>query len=66
MGKLELEGGFQQVQMAPDPIQLIAFVTPNGQYEYLKLPLGLKISPVVFQRFINSFFRDMIDDRKIN
>lgn len=62
---LDLKSGFHQVQMAPESIKLTAFVTPNGQYEYLKMPFGLKNSPAVFQRFINSIFRDMIDDRKI-
>ncbi|XP_054727437.1 uncharacterized protein LOC129237061 [Anastrepha obliqua] len=62
---LDLKSGFYQVQMAPESIKLTAFVTPNGQYEYLKMPFGLKNSPAVFQRFINNVFRDMIDDRKI-
>lgn len=51
--------------MEPESIPYTAFVTPNGQYEYLKMPFGLKNAPAVFQRFINNVFRDLIDNRTI-
>lgn len=62
---LDLKSGFHQVQMDPESVKFTAFVTPFGQYEYLKMPFGLKNAPAVFQRFINGIFRDMIDDRRI-
>lgn len=62
---LDLKSGFHQVQMSPESIAYTSFVTPNGQFEYLKMPFGLKNAPAVFQRFINNIFRDLIDDRKI-
>ena len=37
-----------------------SFVTPNGQYEFLKTPFGLCSSPAVFQRFVNSVFKELI------
>lgn len=58
---LDLKNGFHQVQMEEESIKFTAFVTPFGQYEYTKMPFGLKNGPAVFQRFINTVFRDMID-----
>lgn len=50
---LDLKNGFHQIQMADNSIPYTAFVTPTGQYEYVKMPFGLRNGPGVFQRFIN-------------
>lgn len=63
--KLDLKSGFHQVKVSKESIKYTAFVTPNGQYEYLRMPFGLKNAPAVFQRFINNIFRDFIDKRLI-
>ncbi|VEN44890.1 unnamed protein product [Callosobruchus maculatus] len=63
--KLDLKNGFHQVSMHPDSIQYTSFVTPLGQYEYLKVPFGLCNSPSVFMRFINLIFRNLIKENKI-
>lgn len=51
--------------MEPESIKYTAFVTPGGQYEYLKMPFGLKNGPAVFQRFVTNIFRDMIEEGEI-
>jgi len=57
---LDLKDGFHHVRMAEDSIKYTAFVTPFGQYEYLKMPFGLKNAPARFQRFVNEVLGDEI------
>jgi len=45
--------------------KLTTFIVPDGHYEFLRVPFGLCNSPVVFQRFINSVFRDLIQDKVV-
>lgn len=58
---LDLKSGFHQVKVNEDSIKFTSFVTPDGQWEYTKMPFGLKNAPSVFQRYINKIFRDFID-----
>lgn len=57
---LDLKSGFHHVKMAEDSIKFTSFVTPLGQFEYLRMPFGLKNAPSVFQRYINKIFKDLI------
>lgn len=58
---LDLKNGFHQLKMDEQSVKYTAFVTPNGQYEYTRMPFGLKNGPAVFQRFVTNIFRDMIE-----
>lgn len=41
-------------------VKYTSFVIPTGQYEFLRTPFGLCISPPVFQRYVNFIFRNLI------
>jgi hypothetical protein len=51
--KLDLRSGYFQVPLAPDERSKTAFTTPDGLWEFTRLPQGLKNSPSVFQRLMN-------------
>lgn len=62
---LDLKSGFHQVIMEEKSVQYTSFVTPHGQFEYVRMPFGLKNGPSVFQRFITNVFDDLIRSRDI-
>lgn len=62
---LDLKDGFHHVRVAAGSVKYTSFVTPLGQYEFLRMPFGLRNAPSVFQRYINSIFRPLIDAKKI-
>ncbi|XP_039313505.1 uncharacterized protein LOC120359576 [Solenopsis invicta] len=63
--RFDLRNGFHHVKVADGSVKYTSFVTPLGQFEFLKTPFGLMNAPRVFQRYINGIFCDLIRDNKI-
>lgn len=62
---LDLKNGFHHVRMNETSIPFTSFVTPLGQFEYLKMPFGLTNAPKVFSRFTQQIFADLIKREEI-
>ena len=44
--------------MHEDSIEWVAFTCPEGHFEWLVMPFGLKTAPAIFQRKMDRIFRD--------
>lgn len=51
---LDLYSAYYQIGLHEESIPKTAFCTPNGLWEYVKVPMGLKNSPSVWQRVIDN------------
>ncbi len=47
---LDLKSGFWQIPLSADSRSVTAFSTPTGHYEWLRCPMGLRNSPLTYQR----------------
>lgn len=57
---LDLKNGFYHISVSEESRQYTSFVTRFGQFEFLKMPFGLKTAPTRFQRFVNEVLDDLI------
>ena len=57
---IDPKNGFFHVNIAEDSRKFTSFVTPDGQFEFLKTPFGLCNSPTSFLRFVVEVFGDLV------
>ncbi len=58
---LDLAKGFHQVLIKEEDRPKTAFSTPQGHFEFIRMPFGLKNAPATFQRLMNSVLREYIN-----
>jgi hypothetical protein len=55
--KFDAKSGFFQIKLADkSSIEMTAFSCPQGHFEWLVMPFGLKNAPQIFQKWMNSIF----------
>ncbi len=57
---LDLLSGFWQIPMDDKSQEITAFSTPSGHYEWLRLPMEFRNTPLTFQRIVNTLFSTVI------
>ena len=55
----DLYSGFHHIPTTKQAQQKLAVITDFGQYTWLRMPMGAKNCPAVFQRMMDSAFRSM-------
>lgn len=58
---LDMAAGYHQVKVSVESVERTAFVTPEGQFEYLAMPFGLRNAASVYQRCINKALNSLKD-----
>ena len=53
---LDAEKAFYQIQLDEESSKLLTFNTPFGRYRYLRMPMGIKSAPEVYQRRMEQVF----------
>ncbi|UYV72181.1 K02A2.6-like [Cordylochernes scorpioides] len=59
--KIDLKDSFWQVGLTKATRRFSAFATPDGLYEFTRLPFGWKNSPPKFQRVISEILDDLLE-----
>lgn len=62
---LDLKDGFHQIKVNPDHTKYFSFATPDGQFEYVRLPFGYSEAPAEFQKRVIQILQPFIRENKI-
>jgi hypothetical protein len=56
---LDLSMGYYHLRLSEEASMMSTFMVPGGLYRYLRLPMGLNISPDIFQQHMMQLFGDL-------
>ncbi len=56
--KIDAEAGYYTFPMHPSSIEKTAFITKEGLYEFIKMPMGLVSAPATFQRNMDNILSE--------
>lgn len=62
---LDLRDGFHQIKVDSSCTKFFAFATPDGQYEYTRLPFGFSESPAEFQKRLVAILLPLIREEEV-
>lgn len=62
---LDLKDSFHQIKVADGYTKYFAFATPDGQFEYKRLPFGYSESPAEFQKRLLQILSPLVRENKI-
>lgn len=62
---IDLKSGYYQILVNEKSISKTAFVTPDGHFEFRRMPFGLCNAPSVFQRLMNTVLGKLRFDKVI-
>jgi len=57
VSKLDLSKGYYQVRVASDDVRKTSFVCHKGQFEFKRMPFGVKNAPAIFQTVMQDLFK---------
>jgi len=63
---LDIAWGYWHVEMDPESVEKTAFVTNQGHYEWLVMPMGLTNAGATFQRIVQQILGDLLYNGAIN
>ena len=56
---IDLTSAYHQIELDPESKHYTAFITPEGAYQYKRMPFGLASASAVFQRVMAATIRDI-------
>ena len=59
LSKIDLTKGYYQIPMAPEDVHRTAFVTPDGQFEFTRMPFGMVNSGATLVRGLSKILEGM-------
>ncbi|KAK4383879.1 Polyprotein P3 [Sesamum angolense] len=60
LSMMDASQGYHQIMLAPEDHRKVSFITYDGTFCYLIIPLGLKNAGATYQRLVDRIFRPQL------